>query len=116
VRIRFLIVPLVLTAGLIFVPANAAATTLPSLIVTVKVTLTPQAVSLSATRAARGNYVQFRVRNTTAKRHIFTLASRSIVVPARHDRLLVIYFDARGRYTYVSRTPQKAIRGTFRID
>ena len=115
-RIRFLIVPLLLTAGMIFVPANAAATTVPSLIVTVKVTLTPHAVSFSAKRATRGNYVQFRVRNTTAKRRTFSLASRSIVVPARRDRFLVIYFDARGRYTYVSRTPQKAIRGTFRID
>jgi hypothetical protein len=116
VRIRVLIIPLLLTAGMVFMPATAAATTIPSLIVNVKVTLTPHAVSFSAKRAARGNYVQFRVRNTTAKRHTFSLASRTIVVPARRDRLLVIFFDARGRYKYVSRTPQKAINGTFRID
>jgi hypothetical protein len=116
VRIGVLIIPLLLTAGMIFMPANSSATTIPSLIVAVNVTLTPHAVSFSAKRAPRGNYVQFRVRNTTAKRHTFSLASRSIVVPARRDRLLVIYFDARGRYTYVSRTPQKAIHGTFRID
>jgi len=115
-RIRVLIIPLLVAAGMIFMPANAAATTAPSLIVHVKVTLTPQAVSFSAKRAARGNYVQFRVRNATAKRHTFSLASRSIIVPARRDRFLVIYFDARGRYSYVSRTPQKAIHGTFRID
>ena len=116
-RIRVLLVPLLLAAGVAFMPANVAATTVPSLIVAVKVTLTPHAVSFSAKRAARGNYVRFHVRNTTAKRHTFSLAGRPIVVPARRDRFLVIYFDARGHYTYVSRTPQRpAIHGTFLID
>jgi hypothetical protein len=116
VRVLLLVAPLLLAAGLLVLPPNGAATTAPSLIVGVKVTLTPQAVRLSAKRAPRGNFVQFNVHNATGKRRTFSLAGRTIAVPARRGRLLVIFFDARGRYPYVSRTSQTAIRGIFRID
>jgi hypothetical protein len=115
-RILILAAPLILAAGILALPPNGAATTAPSLIVAVKVTLTPEAVRFSAKRAPRGNYVQFDVRNTTAKRRTFSLAGRTIAVPARRRRLLVVFFDARGRYPYVSRTSQTAIRGIFRVD
>jgi hypothetical protein len=115
-RALILLAPLILAAGAFTMPPIGAATTVPSLIVVVKVTLTPQAVHLSAKRARRGNYVRFDVRNATAKRRTFTLAGRGIAVPARRGRFLVILFDARGRYEYVSRTSQTTIRGVFRVD
>lgn len=115
-RVLIRAAPLILAAGILALPRNGAATTAPSLVVPVKVTLTPQAVRFSAKWAPRGNYVQFNVRNTTAKRRTFSLAGRTIAVPARRGRFLVILFDARGRYVYVSRTSQTAIRGIFRVD
>jgi len=115
-RLLILVAPLILAAGILVLPPNGAATTAPSLIVAVKVTLTPQAVRFSAKRAPRGNYVQFNVRNTTAKRRTFSLAGRTIAVPPRRGRFLVVFFDARGRYPYMSRASQAAIRGVFRVD
>jgi hypothetical protein len=106
---------LLLAFGAFALPPSGAATTEPSLIVGVKVTLRAHAVNFSATRVARGYYVQFDVRNTTSQQRTFTLASRSIVVPAHRNRFLAIFFDARGRYRYMSRTHHTVIRGTFRI-
>jgi hypothetical protein len=94
---------------------GAAATTAPELIVGVSVSLTGRAVQLSTKQVARGNYVEFHVRNKTAHRRLFTVAGRTIVVPARKLRLLAIMFDVRGTYRYISRGDGTAIRGTFRV-
>jgi hypothetical protein len=94
---------------------SAAATTAPKLIVGVSVSLTSHAVQLSSKQVARGNYVEFRIRNRTAHRRLFTMAGRTIVVPARKLRLLAIMFDVRGTYRYTSRGDGTAIRGTFRV-
>jgi hypothetical protein len=115
-RVVLLVALPILAAGILAAPPNGAATTAPSLIVGVEVTLMQRAVRFSEKRAPRGTYVQFNVRNATAKRRTFSLAGRRISVPARRGRLFVIFFDARGRYPYVSRTSQTAIRGIFRID
>jgi hypothetical protein len=104
-----------LALGAVAFPAGAAATTEPSLIIGVEVALTRTSVTLSPKQAARGQYVQFRVRNTSTARRLFSLAGKTIAVPARKDRLLVIFFDARGRYAYVSRGAGTAIRGIFRV-
>jgi hypothetical protein len=97
------------------VPA-ALATTQPDLIVGVDVALKAHAVTLSAKQVRRGYYVQFRVRNTTPSRRIFTLAGRKISVPARKLRYLVISFDVRGRYHYSSRPASgTAVVGTFSV-
>jgi hypothetical protein len=103
-----------LLASLVLAP-GAAATTAPELIVGVSVSLTSRTVQLSTKQVARGNYVEFRVRNRTAHRHLFTMAGRTIVVPARKLRLLAIMFDVRGTYRYVSRGDGNAVRGTFRV-
>jgi hypothetical protein len=95
------------------VPA-ALATTQPDLIVGVDVALKAHAVTLSAKQVRRGYYVQFKVRNTTSKRRLFTLAGRTIAVPAQKFRYLVINFDVRGTYRYVSRPAAGGpVRGTF---
>jgi hypothetical protein len=96
-------------------PAASTATTEPVALVNVKISLSAHGVRFSDTHVPRGNYTQFHVRNTTAARRVFTLAGRSIVVPARRVRLLVLFFDTRGRYGYASRAGGSVIRGTFRV-
>jgi hypothetical protein len=107
-----------LVAALMLVVAvpSGTATTQPSLLLHVSVSLKPTTVTLSATQVRRGNYVEFKVSNTTAKRRLFTVAGRTISIPARSYRLLVVSFDVRGNYRYVSRsTTGTAVRGTFRV-
>jgi hypothetical protein len=102
-------------ALLAVVTSTASATTAPSLIVPVKVSLTTHAVTLSQKRVNRGYYVEFGVRNRTATRRLFSVAGRTVVVPPRKLRLLAIQFSVRGRYRYVSRGPGTAVHGTFRV-
>jgi hypothetical protein len=97
------------------VPAASTATTEPVALVNVTVSLAQRTVHFSDKQVPRGNYAQFHVKNTTATRRTFTLAGRSIVVPARRVRLLVLFFDVRGRYGYASRAGGSVIRGTFRV-
>jgi hypothetical protein len=94
---------------------NALATTQPDYIVGVNVSLKPNAVTLSSKQVRRGHYVQFKVRNATASRRLFSLAGRTITVPAGKFRYLAISFTVRGTYHYVSRPPASgnAVRGTF---
>jgi hypothetical protein len=108
---------LCLVALLLAVAApSALATTQPDLIVGVDVSLKPNAVTLSAKKVQRGYYVQFRVRNTTSSKRLFTLAGRTIAIPARKYRFLVISFDVRGTYHYTSRKPAGTpIRGIFSV-
>jgi hypothetical protein len=107
------LIALVLLMLVVAVPSGTA-TTLPSLILRVNVSLKPSVVTLSAKKVRRGNYVEFNVRNTTAKRRVFSVAGRTIAVPAGKNRLLVISFDVRGKYRYVSRgTAGKPVGGTF---
>ena len=99
---------------LVIATPSATATTRPDFIVGVNVALKANAVTLSSKQVRRGYYVQFKIRNTTAKRTLFTLAGRTIAVPARKLRYLAINFGVRGKYRYVSRpAPGVAIRGTF---
>jgi hypothetical protein len=97
------------------VPAAATATTEPVALVNVRVSLGPHRVSFDVKQVPRGNYAQFHVRNTTSSRHVFTLAGRRIVVPARSLRLLVLFFNVRGRYGYSSRGADGVVRGTIRV-
>jgi hypothetical protein len=97
------------------VPAASTATTEPVALVNVRVGLTAHRVSFDVKQVPRGNYAQFHLRNTTGVRRRFTLAGRSVVIPARRVRLLVLFFDVRGRYPYVSRGGGTAIRGVFRV-
>jgi len=111
-RAPIVALPLVLLAIL---ASSASATTAPSLIVPIKVSLAPHAVTLSQKQVNRGYYVEFGVRNTTATRRLFTVAGRTIAVPPRKLRLLAIEFSVRGTYRYVSRGAGTAVRGTFRV-
>jgi len=97
------------------VSATSSATTQPSLTVRIDVGLTSKQVKLSQTSIRRGYYVQFRVRNTTPAKRTFSLAGRTILVPAKKSRLMVVDFLVRGRYRYMSKGPSSAIHGLFRV-
>lgn len=107
---------LLLLVALVFVMAvpTALATTRADYIIGVNVSLKPNTVKLSQQHVRRGYYVQFKVRNTTATRRVFSLAGRTIAIPPRKFRYLAISFDVRGKYRYVARGPSAdSIRGTF---
>ena len=108
--------PILIALWLTVAVPGALATTEPERIVGVDVVLKPTAVTLSSRTARRGSYVEFRVRNATARRRSFSVGGRTIAVPARKYRLLVVLFDVRGKYTYASgRAPGPPSRGTFTI-
>jgi hypothetical protein len=104
---------LLVAVAFVIVP-TALATTRADFIIGVNVSLRPNTVKLSQQHVRRGYYVQFKVRNTTATRRVFSLAGRTIAVPPRKFRYLAISFDVRGKYRYVARGPSAdSIRGMF---
>jgi hypothetical protein len=104
-----------LVAWVVAVPSGMA-TTQPDLIVGVNVSLKPNSVTLSQKQVRRGYYVQFKVRNATPGRRLFSLAGRTIAIPAKKLRYLVISFEVRGKYGYVSRPAGgSGVRGTFTV-
>jgi hypothetical protein len=106
----------VVAALTVLLCASAAhATTTPALLVHVKVGLTPSRISLSRASVARGNEVEFAVRNRTRSRRIFSVAGKAIAVPANAMRLTAISFQARGRYRVVSRTSRSRVTALFRV-
>lgn len=110
---RILLVALIL---FVVMAPGALATTQPSLIVGVDVSLKPNTVTVAPKQVRRGYYVQFKVRNTTASRRLFTVAGRTIVIPAQRFRYLVISFEVRGTYRYVSRRASgEPVHGTFTV-
>ena len=104
---------LVIAAGAL--AGTTAATTQPDLTVGIDIALTAKHVKLSQTSIRRGYYVQFHVKNTTPARRTFSLAGRTIVIPAKKSRYMVVDFLVRGRYLYASRGPKHAVRGLFRV-
>jgi hypothetical protein len=94
---------------------TGGATTLPSITVHVKVTLTGGKIVLSRPSAARGYNVEFAVRNGTAHRRTFSVGGKRIAVPAQRTRLTAVQFQARGKYAIVSRGPLSVAHGTFRV-
>jgi hypothetical protein len=107
---------LVATAvALMCTAATARATTEPEILMHVKVSLLPSKITLSSNYAARGLEVEFRVRNQTAAKRVFSVAGKTITIPPRALRITAISFQARGRYTVVSRIGTKRIKTYFRV-
>ena len=100
---------------LVAVTASAGATTIPSALVQVHVSLTARTIALSPRSAPRGSTVEFGVHNRTTSARTFTLGGKQVVVPARKLRFLGFEFDRRGTYAYVSRGAGHVVRGTFRV-
>lgn len=102
-------------AALVVCAASVGATTVPSVFVHVRVSLTVRSVAMSPRSAPRGSTVEFGVRNRTAHALTFKLAGKRVVVPAKKLRFLGFEFDRRGRYGYVSSGAGPVVRGTFRV-
>ena len=109
---------LVALAALVAAAATASsvrATTQPGLLMHVKVGLLPAKITLSSNYAARGLEVEFRVTNKTTAKRYFSVAGKTIVVPAKKLRITAISFQARGRYKVVSRVGARRVTTIFRV-
>ena len=109
---------LIVLAALLAAAATAPttrATTEPAVLIHVKVVLTSSKISLSRTASPRGYEVEFAVHNRTAAKRVFSVAGKTITVPARALRLTAISFQARGRYRVVSRTARSRVTTIYRV-
>lgn len=94
----------------------APATTEPVRIVAVNVTLTDQRVALDVTGVGFQNTAQFRVRNRSEIARTFAIGGQKVRVAAKGYRILLLFFDVRGKYPYtVTPGSKTAHRGVFRV-
>lgn len=95
---------------------KAPATTEPLRVLAVNVAITKAKLSLDQPGAGFSNVVQFRVRNRTSVARTFAIGGQRIRVAPNSTRILLIYFEIRGKYPYVSTaTGQKTFRGVFNV-
>jgi hypothetical protein len=100
------------------VGANAAPrTTEPVQIYPVDVTLSEKSVKFNHFAIPFDAAAQFRIRNTTRANRVFSLGGQRVTVRAKGARILIIIFDIRGRFPYVSAGPKgtKPVRGHLRV-
>ena len=91
-------------------------TTEPVRIVPVNVTVTNQRVALDVTGVGFQNTVQFRVRNRSGVARTFAIGGQKLRVAPKGFRILLLFFDLRGRYPYtVTPGSKTAHRGFFRV-
>ena len=96
--------------------AAAPTTTEPVRIVPVNVTLTAERVALDITGVGFQNTVQFRVRNRSGIARTFAIGGQKLRVPPKGFRILLLFFDLRGKYPYtVTPGSKTAHRGIFRV-
>jgi hypothetical protein len=111
-----LMVVLVSAATAAFMPA-ASATTQPSFIIDIRVTMSDSAVKLSRTQAYRGWGVNFIVRNVGKKPHKFQIGGLQTPALAPGGRFkLEVNLELRGKVVYrdqLNRGPRT--RGVFRV-
>ena len=99
------------------VGARQPATTEPVQIYPVDVTLTASAVKFNHVAIPFQAAAQFRLRNTTPANRTFSIGGQRVVVRARGARILIMIFDIRGRFPYVSAGPKgtRPVRGVVRV-
>lgn len=111
-----LVVVLVSAVTVAFLP-SASATTQPSFIINIRVTMSDSAVTLSRTQAHRGWGVNFLIRNVGKKPHKFRiggLQTPALVPGGRHK--LEVNLELRGRVTYRDElNPGPRTRGFFKV-
>lgn len=108
-----------LAAGTLAAGAVGAApsTTEPVRIYPVDVTLTESKVTFNHHAIPFQSAAQFRLRNTTRANRTFSLGGQRVTVRARGARILILIFEIRGRFPYVSAGPKgtKPVRGVVRV-
>jgi hypothetical protein len=104
-------------------------TTAPPQVVTIKITITDRAISMSPKSAPRGDVGRFILVNAGKKRHVFALGhqrrqtgSQTGFVKALkpgEQSILILYLDYRGKLPYLSTLPadrsKPAMKGIFKI-
>ena len=94
---------------------GASTTTEPIMIVPIQVSLTNQQAVLDDKVVERGSVVQFRIRNKSSVKRTFTIGGFKAAVNPRGNATLLISFDTRGKFPYVSRAATSVHRGFLRV-
>lgn len=63
------------------------------------------------------SFAQFRIHNTTPHHRTFSIGGQTVTVRSKGSRILIIEFNLRGKYAYVSKGPKgaKVFRGVIRV-
>lgn len=94
---------------------GASTTTEPIMIVPIQVSLTSQQAVLDDKIVDRGSVVQFRIRNKSSVKRTFTIGGFQAVVKPHGNATILISFDTRGTFPYVSRAATSVHRGFLRV-
>ena len=97
--------------------AGGPATTEPVRIYPVDVTLTATAVKFNHVAIPFQAAAQLRIRNTTPANRTFSLGGQRVTVRAKGARIMILIFEIRGRFPYVSAGPKgtRPVRGVLRV-
>ena len=94
---------------------GASTTTEPIMIVPIQVSLTNQQAVLDDKVVDRGSVVQFRIRNKSSVKRTFTIGGFQAAVKPHGNATILISFDTRGKFPYVSRAATSVHRGFLRV-
>jgi hypothetical protein len=97
--------------------ATGPGTTEPVQIYPFAITLQEDAIKLEHHAIPFDSFAQFRIRNTTGHVRSFSIGGQTVKVRAKGGRILIIQFNARGKYPYVSKGPKgtKTFRGSIPV-
>ena len=95
--------------------SGAPATTEPIMIVPIQVSLTNTQAVLDDKVVDRGSVVQFRIRNRSSVKRTFTIGGFKAAIQPHGNATILISFDTRGRFPYVSRAATSVHRGFLRV-
>jgi len=110
------LIVLALPAALAVASASGApATTQPIAIVPIQVSLTNTRAALDLKVVKRGSVVQFRIRNKSSVKQTFSVGGLRAAVKPRANATILVSFDTRGRFLFVSRAATSVHRGYIRV-
>lgn len=93
---------------------QAPSTTEPLRIIAINVAITDAKLILDQRTVALLNVGQFRVRNRTAVARTFAIGGQKVRVAPKGNKVMLVYFDTRGKYAYASTAArQPTLRGVF---
>jgi len=110
-----LVVPVLAAVVTAASATGASNTTEPIMIVPIQVSLTNQQAVLDDKVVDRGSVVQFRIRNKSSVKRTFTIGGFKAAIKPRGNATILISFDTRGKFLYVSRAATSVHRGFLRV-
>ena len=94
---------------------GAPATTEPLLPTVIHVSLSAKKATMDKKSIERGSVVQFKIRNATPQKRLFTIGGQKVIVKPKGFEILLIAFDARGVYPFTSSSVATVHRGQLRV-